>query len=272
MKKEGYLYLGITTFLFSLGGVLVKSIDLNALALNGYRSLIALLMFVFVLKKTKFNFNKYEIIGALGLVLTNVLFIKATQLTTAVNAIVLQYSAPIYVLIFKCISTRKLPRIQDILVIGLTFLGLIIFFVDDLTFGMMLGNLYALLAGVCFSFVFIVNNFNETDSFESIKLAFLLGFIVGLPQMINSGSLDLKTVILVMIMGVFQLGLAYKFFAEGIKLVSSFEASIICLFEAVLNPLLVLLFINERPSLLALCGAFIVLLAIFLNINFNREV
>ena len=109
VRNKGTLYIFITALLWSMGGLLIKYIPGNAIAINGARSLIALIFFGLYERKLKIKSNRYVVLAALCLTMTNTLFFISNKLTTAANAIVLQYMAPIFVLIWHSIYRKKLP-------------------------------------------------------------------------------------------------------------------------------------------------------------------
>ena len=95
-QNKGNLYILLTAILWSTGGILIKYIPGNAMMINGARSLIASLFFWIFKKRIKIKVNKKIVAAAMCLVFTNLLFVIANKLTTAANAIVLQYTAPAY--------------------------------------------------------------------------------------------------------------------------------------------------------------------------------
>lgn len=271
MKNKGNLYIFITAFLWSLGGVLVKLIPLNALAINGLRSIIALIFYILYDREYKIKINKCIVLAALCLVGCNSLYVLANKLTTAANAIVLQYTAPIFVLILNSIYTKKLPSKEKVGVILLAFSGMVLFFFDQMNAGEMLGNIVAIMAGVCFAGVFFFNALEEGSSKDASKLAFLLSFLVSIPFYTDLDTLNLSGILALLALGIFQVGLAYVFFSKGIKLTSAVNSSLISLVEALMNPIWVFLFIGEMPSAFALIGGCIVLGAIILNILLDNK-
>lgn len=115
-KNRGNLYILMTALLWSTGGLLIKYIPGNAVAINGARSLIALIFFWIYKRDIRVKFNGKIMLAALCLVLTNFLYVIANKMTTAANAIVLQYTAPIFVLIWDCIYRKMLPKKHQCLV------------------------------------------------------------------------------------------------------------------------------------------------------------
>lgn len=270
-KNKGNFYILLTAFLWSTGGLLIKYIPGNPVAINGARSLIALLFFFCYKRSIRIKFNRYIVSAAVCLVLTNTLYVIANKMTTAANAIVLQYTAPLFVLIWDCIYRRKMPKKQQCLVVVMAFAGMVLFFFDQLDGGQILGNLIAIGAGLSFSGVFFINSLPEASSEDASMLAFFLSFVISIPFLGDVWQMDGRAIGALVVLGVFQVGLAYVLFAKGAKLTSPVSASLIGLLEAILNPLWVFLFYGEKVGRFALVGAAVILLAVILNSVTGKE-
>lgn len=270
-KNKGNLYILLTALLWSTGGLLIKFIPGNPVMINGARSLIALIFFWCYKKSIKIKVNRKIIAAAICLVLTNLLYVIANKLTTAANAIVLQYTAPIFVLIWDCLYRKKFPKKHQILVVGMTFAGMILFFFDQLDGGALLGNIIAIAAGLCFSGVFFINSLPEASGDDASMIAFGLSFLISIPFLGGVLKLDVVALIALLVLGVFQVGLAYMLFAKGAKLTTPVSASLIGLLEAVLNPVWVFLFYGEAVGKYAFVGAMVILMAVVINTLAGRS-
>lgn len=265
IQSKGNLYILITSILWSTGGILIKFIPGNAVAINGARSLVALLFFLIYKRSVKIKMNRHIIAAALCLVLTNTLFVISNKMTTAANAIVLQYTAPIFVLLWDCIYRKQMPKKKQSLLVLMAFAGMILFFFDQLDGGQVAGNVIAIVSGLTFSGVFFINSLPEASSEDSSMIAFFLSFIISVPFLGDVGKMGPTALLALMVLGIFQVGLAYVLFAKGTKLTSPVSASLIGLLEAILNPLWVFLFYGERVGKFALAGAAVILTAVALN-------
>lgn len=270
-KTRGNLYMLMAAVLWSTGGILIKFIPGNAIAINGARSFIAFLFFCVYKRKIQFQCNRYIVAAAFCLVMTNFLYVVANKLTTAANAIVLQYTAPIFVLIGDCIYRKKLPQKNQYIIVMMAFAGMILFFFDKLDGGHLLGNLLAIGAGICFSGVFFINSLPQSSSEDSSMLAFLASFLISVPFLGDVCQMDGTALTALLVLGVFQVGLAYVLFSKGSKLTSPVSASLIGLLEAVLNPVWVFLFYGEKIGRFALVGGVIILSAVALNIYMGEK-
>lgn len=264
-QTKGNLYILLTALLWSTGGILIKFIPGSAIAINGARSLVALVFFILYKRRIKIKTNRYIIAAALCLVLTNLLYVTANKMTTAANAIVLQYTAPIFVLIWNGIYHKERPDKRQAAVVLMAFLGMVLFFFDQLDGGQFMGNLIAIGAGLAFSGVFFINSLPEASSEDSSMIAFFISFVISIPFLKDVGYMDQRALLALLILGVFQVGLAYVLFAKGAKLTSPVSASLIGLLEAILNPVWVFLIYGEKVGKFALLGAVIILLAVISN-------
>jgi drug/metabolite transporter (DMT)-like permease len=248
---------------WSLGGVLIKSIDWPPMAVAGGRSALAIPIILLCVGRPKFTFSAAQIGGAIGYAGTVILFVFATRMTTAANAIFLQYTAPIYVaLLGRWYLGERASRI-DWLVIAVALLGIALFFMDRLTSAGMWGNIIALGSGLAFASVALFLRKEKAGSpVASILLGNILVALAGLPFMLQAPSLGEGGLWRLVLLGTVQLGLPYVFYAIAIKQVTALEATLIPLLEPVLNPLWVMLALGERPGPWAIVGGLLVLGAV----------
>jgi drug/metabolite transporter (DMT)-like permease len=248
---------------WSLGGVLIKSIDWPPMAIAGGRSAIAIPMILLCIGRPRFTFSRAQIGGALGYAGTVVLFVFATRMTTAANAIFLQYTAPVYVaLIGRWYLGERASRI-DWLVIAVALAGIALFFLDRLTVAGLWGNILALGSGLAFALVALFLRKEKAGSpIASIVLGNVIVVMAGAPFIFQAPSLGEDGLWRLVLLGTVQLGLPYVFYATAIKQVSALEATLIPLLEPVLNPLWVMLALGERPGPWAIVGGLLVLSAV----------
>jgi drug/metabolite transporter (DMT)-like permease len=257
------LLLLLAALCWSLGGVLIKSIDWPPMAIAGGRSAIAIPMILLCIGRPRFTFSLAQIGGALSYAGTVVLFVFATRMTTAANAIFLQYTAPIYVaLIGRRYLGERASRI-DWLVIAVALVGIGLFFMDRLTVSGWWGNVMALASGLAFALVALFLRKEKAGSpIASIVLGNVIVALAGLPFVLRAPSLGEESLWRLVLLGTIQLGLPYIFYATAIKQVTALEATLIPLLEPVLNPLWVMLALGERPGPWAILGGLLVLGAV----------
>lgn len=261
-RSRALLLLAGTATMWSLGGLLIKSVDTNPLAIAGSRSAIAVVLLFLVLKKPKMTWSFAQIGAALAYAVTSILFVTATKTTTAANAVLLQFTAPIYVALFSAWLLKEKTKLLDWITIFLVMGGMILFFLDNLSTTSILGNGIAAASGVTFAFFTIFMRMQKDGSpLESILLGNILTAVIGLPFLSQSVP-DASGWLYLVILGVVQLGIPYILYARAIKHVTALEAILIPVIEPLLNPVWVFLMLGEAPGLLAMIGGFIVLSAI----------
>lgn len=263
MRKEqkGTLCVFLAAVLYSIGGLCIKLIPWSGMAINGGRTAIALLVIgvYLILSKRPLRFNRWIFLGALSVFGCNALFSVANKLTTAANAIVLQFTVPIFVLLFSLIFFRRKPTGLDIAACAVVFGGIVFFFMDSLSVGGGLGNLVALLSGIAYAGVFMMNDLPNGDAISSVFWGDVLSAVTGLPFLLRETDFSIVPLCSLAVLGVFQVGMAYILLTVGLKTTAPVTASLVSGIEPVLNPILVAVFYGETMSALALIGAAIVI-------------
>ena len=235
-------------------------------AVAGGRGLIAAGFLLATNRGLRFHFSRAQLIGAVSYAAVTVTFCLANTLTTAANAILLQYTAPVWVALLGAWFLGERATRADWWAIVVSFLGMGLFFADELRLAGVLGNLVGIFSGVCFAGVAILlRKQKDGSAVESIILGNLLAFVIGLPFIATAPALPGSGWVLLVLLGVVQLGLSYKLYSQAIRHVTALEAVLIPVVEPVFNPIWVLLFVGERPGPLALAGGAIVLGAVTLR-------
>jgi drug/metabolite transporter (DMT)-like permease len=249
---------------WSLGGLLIKSVAWPPLAVAGGRGFIAAAFLAVFAPRFRFTWSAAQIGGAVAYAATTILFVTATKLTTAANAILLQYTAPVWIALFGAWFLGERATRADWLTIAIVFCGMGLFFCDDLRLAGLAGNLIALASGVAFaSMTLLLRKQKDTSAEESIFLGNLLAGVVGLPFMVSAQTFpSVRGWIALALLGVVQLGVSYLLYARAIRHITALEAVLIPVIEPILNPIWVLLALGERPGPLSLLGGVIVLSAV----------
>ena len=263
-NKLGMFCVFMASVFFSIGGLCVKLIPWSPLAINGARNLIGAAVIGLFLLATHYRIriNLPVIIGAASMIGVTTLFAMANKMTTAANAIVLQYTAPVFVIVFMAILFHVRPRRQDVITCAVVFFGVCLFFVDGLQTGHLPGNVVAILSGVCYAGVFMMNTAKEADAISSSFLGQLAAGIIFVPFCLGETDFSGPVMLTIIILGVVQVGLAYILLSVGIRRTNAVTASLICGLEPIMNPVWVALFYGEKMSRLAVIGAVIVVGAI----------
>jgi len=256
-------YLVAAAVLWSLGGVFIKEVEWNPMAIAGMRSAFASVLMWAVLRKPRFTWSRDQVLCAAAYAVTVILFVIANKLTTAANAILLQYTAPIYVAVFGFLVLKEKTTRLDWITIIITVGGMTLFFADSLDARGLLGNILAVIDGMTFgAVILLMRKLKDSGSMDAILLGNIFTAAVGIPFMFQSYPPSSSTVLTLMLMGVVQLGLPYILFALAIKSVSALDAALIPVIEPVLNPIWVFLLIGEVPGKWAITGGVIVLAAV----------
>lgn len=271
-KNKAIIMLILAAVLWSTGGILIKLVEWNPVAIAGARSGIsAIFMFMYLKYMRKKNtgssklnikINKIKLIGACIYASTVILFVVANKLTSAANVILLQYTAPIWVAVFSGVVLNEKVRKADWTSIVCVMFGMGLFFVGDIDKGEMLGNILAAFSGLALAGVILTLKLQEDGT--AVEMTFIgngITFLIGIPFMLLSVP-SLTSIFGLLLLGVFQLGLAYVLFAESVRHVTAVEAILIPVIEPLLNPVWVFVFAGETPKIMALIGGTIVVLSV----------
>ncbi len=261
--KKGLLAVLAAAMLWSTGGLFIKLVTLDAMQISFFRCVWAAIVFAVIFRKQVFYANLFTIINAISYAAVLILFVVSNKLTTAANAIFLQYTAPIYVLIFEPLINKTNYEKINIITIIICFLGMLLFFIGEISPGDMLGNITALLSGIAFAVFMLGMRKNKKEyQFSAIFYGNILVFLFCTPYMFDMKELSLNNFLMVSYLGIFQIGVAYIIFSYGLKRVLAIEASLLSMIEPVLNPVWVFLGYGEIPSFMAMIGGIIIITAI----------
>ena len=264
--NRGPIYVFLCGLMFSIGGLCMKVVPWGALAINCFRCLLSGLT---ILAYTRIvhhplRVNKHVLFTSLCMFLTTTIYAMAVKLTTAGAAIVIQFTVPVWTMLFGLILYHKKPRKGDIIACICVFTGIALCFYEGLAEGRTAGNLLALISGVTYSGVFMANSHEDSDPMSSSIIAQLSTFVVELPWLVRADFSALTTAswIALISLGLFQLGLGYIFLAIGLETTEPVTACLLTGIEPVLNPVWVALFYNEPITLLFAIGGIIVMASV----------
>ncbi len=264
-RRRAILFLILAATLWSTGGVMIKQITWDPLAILVGRNIFSSVLLLAFLRRFPTNWTRWKIIAAAAHILTSFLFISSTKLTTAANAIFLQYTAPVYLVLLAFWFLHEKPSRTDWISMVTIFAGMLLFFGDKLSASGLYGNVLAALGGVTMA-VMTVALRAQKDGIpaESILIGQLAAAILGFPLVLRE-SWTLANWLMILFLGVFQIGVAFLLFTTAIKHVPAIQATLISTLEPILNPLWVFLFVGEEPGMFALAGGLIVLAGIAIN-------
>ena len=260
-RRTGTLCVFLASLLYSIGGLCIKVIPWNGMSINSGRTLIALVVIggYLAVIRHKPRFNRWIFLGAVCTFGTNTLYSVANKLTTAANTIVLQFTAPIFVIVFSALFWKRRPKKLDIAACAVVFGGVLFFFLDSLEAGGAVGNVLAVLSGAAYGGVFLLNDFPDSDAISSVFWGDVMSAITGLPFLVRETDFSSTALTSLVILGVFQVAVAYILLTIGLRTTPAVTASLVSGIEPVLNPLLVAVFYGEQVGRFALVGAAIVI-------------
>jgi drug/metabolite transporter, DME family len=245
--------------LWSTGGAAMKLTGLSGWQVGCGRSALAAAFIFLAFRLARARPTRPILLAALAYAGTVLLFSIANKLTTSANAIFIQDTAPLWVVMLSPLLLHERPSRGEVLSIPVYGLGLALFFLDELSAGQVAGNFVALGSGVAFALCIMALRGLGTRAVAAVAWGNVIAAVVALPLWAAGPEPTARDLALLAYLGVFQLGLAYALFARGVLHTPAVEASLLVLLEPVLNPVWTFLLAGERPGPWALTGGAIVL-------------
>jgi drug/metabolite transporter (DMT)-like permease len=269
--RRGLIYISFTAFLWSTSGFFIKYLSVSAFHISFYRSGIAALtvLIISLLRKQKFKFefdtvSNFASVFYAGIL---ILFVIATKMTTAANAIFLQFTAPIYLVVLEPLFLKTKFDSKNIITIIICIFGMILFFFGKLELGNIYGNLLAICSGICFAMFSLLLKYKKVkhkseNTISSVIMGNAIVALIALFIIFPNLKVTLYELLILLYMGSIQIGISYMIFNEGIKYVSATESMIIATLEAIFNPIWVFIGLGEIPSIYSIFGGIIIFGAI----------
>ena len=249
--------------MWSTGGLFVKLIPWHPVVISGARSLIAALILLLYLRGPKrVVATRNTMVSGLFLTLVMVLYVWSTKLTTAANAIVLQYLSPVFIILINLLFFKQKATAKQLIAVGISVFGIALFFFDQLSFEGLVGCILAILSGVFYAAYYVASNHLQSEQEvlsatffgQSYAAIFAVPFAVVSPPVLSTDAL-----VNLLLLGVIQLGLPYVLYSRAIRYCSPLNAMLICMVEPLLNPVWVFLAVGEMPGFFAILGAIVVI-------------
>ncbi|MDR2631218.1 MAG: DMT family transporter [Spirochaetaceae bacterium] len=257
---------------WSTSGLFIKLIDWHPLIIAGLRSFVAALFMLTIRflfpRRGKGKRQPFPLIaGGLAYALTMICFVIANKLTSSANAILLEYSAPVWAALLGWVLIKERPHWEHWLALALVMGGLYLFFRDGLAGGSLLGDGIALLAGIFFGINSVCMRMQkEGNPSDSMLCAHIITSLCCLPfLLIFPPTFTVQSTFSILFMGIIQIGCASLLFGFGIKRIPAVQAMLTAMAEPILNPVWVLLVTGEKPSLSALMGGGIIVTAVLIS-------
>lgn len=261
-KNKAILEILLCSGLWSIAGIFMKQIPWSGFAIAGVRGVFAAgVMIAFMSwRKLRFTLNRRSAFIGACLCGTMICFSVANKMTTAANAIVLQFTAPIWIMLISGLFLHVRFRRADVLAVTLTVLGIALFFADGLGAGNTAGNVVALGSGLCLSGYYMAQDGSPENVRTSGVLAgHCLTVLIGLPVLFATRPpVTGLAICSLVILGVFQLGIPYVLLAHASGWCPPLVCSLLGALEPLLNPVWVAIFDGELPGPLAIAGALVV--------------
>jgi drug/metabolite transporter (DMT)-like permease len=262
--------------LFSTGGAAIKATTLTAWQVAGFRSLIAAAAVALFIPASRRHWSRRALVVALAYASTLILFALSNKLTTAANAIFLQSTGPLYLLLLGPVLLRERVRRSDLLLMGVMAGGMALFFAGEQAPSRTapnpwLGNVLGAFSGLSWALTiaglrWIASNHKGAEAgMATVAAGNVIAGVVCLPMALPVAQAVLSDWLVLAFLGVFQVGLAYVFLTRGVRHATALEASLLLLAEPALNPVWAWLVHGETPGPLAMLGGLLILLGTLLR-------
>jgi drug/metabolite transporter (DMT)-like permease len=261
-RRGIFLVIG-AALLWSTGGIGIKAIAENALYVSCYRSAIAAVALFLIFRPRAIRWTPWFVTSIVAYAGTLIAFVTATKWTTAANAIFLQYSGVVWVLLLSPIVLKEKLKWRDAVAIAVAIAGMGLFFVQQFEARGLAGNLMALLSSAFFALLVISLRLQRGSVAEAaVTWGNVLTAAIVFPFIARAPAVSARSLAVLAFLGIFQIAIAYALFVNGLKYISATEASLTGMIEPVANPIWVFFLLGERPHALSLVGGAIVLAAI----------
>jgi drug/metabolite transporter, DME family len=275
-RATNWLLLMAAAVLFSTGGTAIKAISLSPWQIASFRSGIAALSLAAFIPDGRRHWRWSLVPVGAAYAGTLVFFTLATKLTTSANAIYLQSTAPLYLLLIGPLLLHEPLSRSDLLFLVAVGCGMWLCFASAAPVAATApdprtGNLFGAAGGLTWALTvsglrWVGRGDNKSNAATAtVVIGNLLASLVTLPMALPAPHIDWKNSTILVYLGVFQIGLAYLFVTRAIRHVPAFEATTVLLLEPALNPVWVWLIQGERPGPGSIAGGVLILSATLLN-------
>ncbi len=261
--RQGILAVAAGALLWSTSGVFIKLLPFDAFTILFYRSGLAALFYAVLFRRQLLEMNARAWVNSVVYCLVLLSFVSATKMTTAANAILLQYTAPVYVLLAEpMLFKTRLERV-NVITILICLAGMVILVSGDLAVGDWVGNLLALVSGITLAALILGQRRNAPEFQDrSIFWGNVFVALVGLPFALQAQTPTVEHWLMFGWLGFIQLGVGNLLFFYGLKRVLAVESALLGMMEPIFSPIWVLIFYGEKPSTGAVAGGILMMIAL----------
>jgi drug/metabolite transporter (DMT)-like permease len=270
-RRAGQAAILLCAVLWSTSGLFIKLVDWHPVLIAGSRSVLAA-GFLLVLRRFATRdaapFPGIPRLALLGLpyAATMILFVIANKLTAPANAILLQYTAPVWAALLGWLVLGERPHWGQWAALALVSAGMFLVFRNSLASGSASGDILALVSGLAFGAnSVILRAQKDVNAADCMLSAHLITVLVSIPFCTQPPALNAGSLCAIVFMGIVQIGTASALFAYGIKRIPAVQAMLTAAIEPVLNPVWVLLVTGERPAMPVIAGGSVIIGAIALS-------
>lgn len=263
LRFRGNLLILGTAFLWSFVGIITKAVSYHAMTVTGIASIMAVLVLLVYNRRHSWHITPLAVGTGVVIAVMHICFMVANKHTTVTNAIVLQYSSPIFVVLYYRIFQKRKLKKQQLLAVGACFIAMVLFFSGELTTRNMFGNALAVLSGICFAGEFYLCAKPENDAALAHVLSHLICIVVclGYTGLSVKQEYDWGQTGLVLLSGVLCIGIAAVTYTIGIRMTTALNANLIAMSEVIMAPLWAYLLFEERvgswPAAVLMVGAIV---------------
>lgn len=262
-ERRGLLLAAGAALLWSVGGVGIKAVAEPPLTVACYRSAVAAIALALVFRPLRWQPTLSFALAVVSYAGCLITFVVATKWTTAANAIFLQYSGVIWVLVLSPMVLGEPLRGRDVAAVVMAFAGMALFFAGRLELNARAGDGVAVLSGLCFAAVILsLRRQRDFGAEAAVVYGNLLVTFALLPFVVGRAVPEGRSAAILLALGVFQLALPYVFVVYALRLVTATQAALVGMLEPVANPIWVFLVLGEQPTPLAIAGGAVVLAAV----------
>ncbi len=260
--------------LFSTAGAVIKATTLTSWQVAGLRAAFAALTVFVLLPETRRHLTRQAAAVGVAYAATVILFVQANKLTTAANAIYIQSTSPLYILLLGPWLLKEKIRRSDVFVLVAIAAGVALFFVGldapvETAPDPLRGNLIAVASGFACGVMMIglrwLARIDRLSAASSVLIGNVLAAVFCLPFVMPVGPVRVLDIALVAYLGIFQIGVAYYFLTKAMTHVPALEAALLLFVEPVLSPLWAWLIHGETPGTWSLLGGGVILGATVAN-------